>query len=357
VSDQTHRQLWRDAIRDCDDPELDPLALAVAMALDRHMDAAGRTHTGQHKLARYAKLRTTETVVDRVAVLERTGWLTVARPAKSGGRTHYQATIPADLDHPTRSDGPNHPTRSDGSPGEPSDATDRRPSDATGPTVRHGRTDPVDPESSPRRDPARDEPERRPAEEEDLARTIEDLDSWADGPPAALWELMARRQLGLERAQDRGPTTSETGWLKATARAYAARHTDAALEVRADTEPGTEADYFVWALEPDLARRNWQIPDTPPEPEPDDRCSPEEARSIADAIRAQLGIRRRQPPRGERVTDPDDHELDDDEYDPVFDTIMRLADEAEAAAAAGDPGALGRFYDQAEAMLAAEAAG
>lgn len=135
----TFRQRWFDAIRDSEDSELDPIALAVAAGLDRYMDSEGRTYAGQKKIARRAKLRSTTTVVARVAVLERTGWLEVDRPEISGGRTHYRATIP---DRHTGRDGSDRPMGRDG--------CQRQPSHATAATVSPRVPEPEEPEGKTR---------------------------------------------------------------------------------------------------------------------------------------------------------------------------------------------------------------
>jgi hypothetical protein len=94
VSDEPNlRMVWRDAIRDTEDPAIDGLARAVAFALDRHMSHDGRTRTGVRRLARLSAIHT-RTVLDRLDRLEAAGWLRIDRPGHQGGSSRYQATIP-----------------------------------------------------------------------------------------------------------------------------------------------------------------------------------------------------------------------------------------------------------------------
>jgi hypothetical protein len=90
VTRHTPRQLWRDAIRESDDPALDPLTIAVAFALDRDMTANGRTLAGVRRLAKLAHCNK-DTAGDRVGRLVAAGWLARLRRG-------YQATLPEGLE-------------------------------------------------------------------------------------------------------------------------------------------------------------------------------------------------------------------------------------------------------------------
>jgi hypothetical protein len=88
----TPRQRWRDAIREADDPALDVYAIAVALALDHFMNAAGRTTVGHRRLAKLARV-SRPTVEDRLARLVDTGWLTRDWTGR-GSRAAYRVATP-----------------------------------------------------------------------------------------------------------------------------------------------------------------------------------------------------------------------------------------------------------------------
>jgi hypothetical protein len=105
------RQRWRDAIRDSDDVAIDGLARAVAFALDRHMAADGRTHTGGRLLAQLAGTSSLHVVQDRVNRLIAAGLLT-REWAGRGHKAYYQAVIQdTEVTRPTRHSEVTTPTR------------------------------------------------------------------------------------------------------------------------------------------------------------------------------------------------------------------------------------------------------
>jgi prevent-host-death family protein len=104
------RQLWRDAVRDSDEPRLDALTIAVVFALDRFMSADGHTHTGGRRLARLARLNR-ETVRKRLELLVELGWLRCAWPGRGHAATYEVAypvgqTADGEVAYPAAQSGP-----------------------------------------------------------------------------------------------------------------------------------------------------------------------------------------------------------------------------------------------------------
>lgn len=246
------RLRWMDALLDSDDSTIDSYAVAVAFALLKHMSPQGVCRVSIRRLAKLARC-STNVVMDRIARIEQAGLLHVERRHRSAST--FRATPGAvspdetdhgpDLSHPTTQtdDGDNSSVSPDGesvSPGGP------RTLEPSTPTSRKRSTH-----------------EEPPPAEEPKGKIT----------PKRILTEMARRKLGLarEQAADWAPPEGcdprrERGWLAKEFDALQAQHgfeLDAMIARLHPEHPAqpkhADPDYYVWRLDPALARRDWGI--------------------------------------------------------------------------------------------------
>ncbi len=251
------RLRWMDAILDTpNDGQLDAYARAVAFALYRHMDnKTGQVRVGTRRLA--AEAGVSHNVAEgRVARLESAGWLTVER--QPGLVNQYRATVPTAPPHSAPTAPQDSAVLSTTAPPDGAQMSTTAPSQAE--TAPRGGAKPLN--------------QQPPPLQEDV--THEEAASEGKGPitPKRILSEMARRRLTVLRQQSSpiAPPEGcdprrETGFLRAEVAALTAQHGFALDALIARCHPEHPAkpkyadpDWYVWKLDPDLARRDWLLP-------------------------------------------------------------------------------------------------
>lgn len=296
----TDRIAWMDALlatpNDDEHGGIDAYARAVAFVLYRHMNASGHAKPGTRTIAREAGV--SHSVAEaRIRVLEEAGWLMVTRRPGAGNR--YSTTAPTAPRDSAVSDEPTAPTAPFCS-AVMDEADADRATTAPCEFVKPQGTAP----------PGGHEPE--PVTTTSIARSPHEGASFeyvGDGigtgasvvvhqrpqrpvaasvvvTPKRIFTEMARRKLALARevqAEWAPPAgcdkRREDAWLRTEFDALRSTH-GFALDHLLATRSGRDPDYYVWKLDPALAKRNWAIP------------SLEETRARVETERAEREARR-----------------------------------------------------------------